>query len=135
MMAMAALLLAGSASAQERLSDKDVEKLLGNLKEDASKFSDTFKHDLSKSTIRKTSEEKAAKQAAERFPKQVDGMLKQFRSKKKADTTLPVVYQSYRQLEQFMSRISPAEKTMQSWTRIRQEIELITKAFNFTPPA
>jgi hypothetical protein len=127
--------LSGNAVAQGRISDNDLAKLMENLKEDSKKFSDSFKQDLSKSTIRKTSEEKDAKQLADRFPKQIDGMLKQFKSKKKADAALPVVYQSYNKLDNLMGRVSPTAKTTDSWSRVKQGLDQIGKALNFTPPS
>ena len=127
--------LSGNAAAQGRLSDDDVKKLMENLKEDSKKFSETFKQDLSKSTIRKTSEEKTGKQLADRFPKQIDGMLNQFKSKKKADAALPAVYQSFDSLGKLMEKISPTPKTRDSWSRVKQGMDQIGKALNFTPPS
>jgi hypothetical protein len=126
--------LSGSAAAQGRVSDRDLEKMMQNLKEDSKKFASTFKQDVSKSTIRKTSEEKTAKRLADHFPKQVEGMLNQFKSKRKADAALPAVYQSYKQLGSFMDKVSPSAKTQESWSRMKQEIDQISAAFNFTPP-
>ena len=125
--------LSGNAAAQGRVSDKDVEQLMKNLKDESEKFSDSFKKDLSKSTIRNTSAEKSAKQVAERFPKQVEGMLKQFKDKKKADAAIPAVYQSYNELDKLMGKISPTAKTTDSWSRVQQSLKQIAKAVNYTP--
>lgn len=61
------VLAARKAIAQGRLSDNDLAKLMNNLRDDSKQFSNYFKQDLSKSPIRKTSDEKSAKQAADRF--------------------------------------------------------------------
>ncbi len=127
--------LSGNAAAQGRVSDKDLEKLMENLKQDSKKFSDSFKQDLSKSTLRKTSEEKTAKEVADRLPKKVEGMHNQFKSKKKADAAFPAVYQSYSSLNKFMGRISPSAKTNESWSRVKQGMDQIGKAVNFNPPS
>ena len=127
--------LSTHAAAQGRLSDNDLQKFMSNMKEDSKNFAEPFKKDLSKSTIRKTSAEKTAKQLANQFPKQVEGMLNQFKSKKNVDTTLPTVYSSYKRLDDYMSKVSPSPKTVDSWSKVKQEMDNITKAFNFTPPA
>ena len=125
--------LSGNAAAQGRVSDKDLEKLINNLKEDSKKFSESFKQDVSKSTIRKTSDEKTAKQAAERFPKQLEGLLNQFKSKKHPEASLPVVNQTCNQLSEFMGKVSPSAKTSESWNRVRQGMDQVNNAFNFNP--
>jgi hypothetical protein len=127
--------LSRNAVAQGRLSDNDLEKLMENLKEDSKQFSDSFKQDLSKSTIRKTTEEKTAKQLADQFPKQIEGMLNQFKSKKKADAALPAVFQSYDKLDKLMGKVSPTAKTTDSWSRVKQGLDRIGKALNYTPPS
>jgi hypothetical protein len=43
------------AAAQGRLSDKDLQRLMQNLKDDAQPFRQSFANALKKSTIRKTS--------------------------------------------------------------------------------
>jgi hypothetical protein len=60
------MLVAGRfAVAQGRLSDKDLQRLMQNLKDDAQPFRQSFANALKKSTIRKTSREKDARALAE----------------------------------------------------------------------
>jgi len=125
--------LNGTVAAQVRVSDDDIKKLMENLKEDSKEFSENFKDDLSKSSIRHTSDEKTAKQLAERFPKQTEGMLKQFKNKKNANAALPAVSQSLQSLDQYMGKISPGRKTTDSWSRVKEGMNLIGKALNYTP--
>ena len=125
--------LSGNAAAQARVSDDDIKKLMENLKEDAKKFSESFKDDIEKSSIRHTSEEKAGKQLAERFPKQIEGMLNQFKDKKNANAAFAAVNQSLTSLGQYMEKISPGKKTTDSWSRVKEGMGLIGKALNYTP--
>src|SRR5262245_13845826 len=83
-LALCCTLVIPSATAQ-RLSDRDVEALLGNLKSDTKKFRSSFNSAVSKSTIRKTSQEKDAKALVERFQKQTESALDEFKDKKKLD--------------------------------------------------
>ena len=70
LLTIALLLSAGafSAAAQDRLSDKDVANMMNNLKNDAKNFRSVWNHALSKSTIRKTSREKDARNLAIAIP-------------------------------------------------------------------
>jgi cytochrome c556 len=134
-LAIALASLGGNAAAQGRISDKDLENLMNNMKEDSKNFSEAFKDDLEKSTIRKTSDEKTAKQLSEQFPKQVEGMLSQFKDKRQVNTTLPAVQLSHKRLDEYMNKISPSRRTVDLWARVTQELEKINQAFNVSPPA
>jgi len=136
-LAAAGLLLAwsGSAAAQERLSDKDLEKVLNNLKSDAKKFGGAFKQDLSKSAIRKTNDEKEAKQLADQFPKQIEKLQKNYKSNKKAGELLPAISQSNMRLSGYLQKIAPSAKTTEAWSRVQSGIERIYKAYSFASPA
>jgi hypothetical protein len=119
-----------SMSAQERLSDKDIEHMMNNVKNDAKSFRETFNKAVSKSTIRKTSQEKDAKTLVQSFENQTDGMLKQFQSSKKADTTLPVVLQSASQIERIKTDVALGPAVDSQWAKIRTELDSISQAFN-----
>ena len=67
------------AVAQGRLSDKDLQRLMQNLKDDAQPFRQSFANALKKSTIRKTSQEKDARALADTFAKQANSALETFK--------------------------------------------------------
>jgi len=132
LLTVALLLMVGtlSAAAQDRLSDKDVANMMNNLKNDAKNFRPVWNKALSKSTIRKTSREKDARNLATQFQNQTEGMLRQFQSNKTADQSLPLVQQTARSIEQVKSDISLGPVVDQQWTKIRTELDQIAQAFN-----
>jgi hypothetical protein len=71
------------------MHDKDIQSLMKNLTEDATRFRSSFNAAVAKSTIRKTSQEKDAKALVAQFQKQTEGLLSQFKSTKKADGCRP----------------------------------------------
>ena len=73
------------AAAQGRLSDKDLQRLMQNLKDDAQPFRQSFANALKKSTIRKTSREKDARALADTFAKEANQALETFKHNQKAD--------------------------------------------------
>src|ERR1700722_11859794 len=73
------------AAAQGRLSDKDLQRLMQNLKDDAQPFRQSFANALKKSTIRKTSKEKDARMLADSFAKQANSALETFKHTQKAE--------------------------------------------------
>jgi len=58
-----------SPAAQTRMSDKDVEQLMKNMDQDSKKFQSLFNSAVSKSVIRKTSQEKDARKLVDTFQK------------------------------------------------------------------
>ena len=57
----------GSGLAQGRLGDRDLERLMQNVKDDAPPFRESFDNALKKSTIRKTSRERDARALADTY--------------------------------------------------------------------
>lgn len=115
--------------AQTRMNDKDVEKMMDNLKEDAKKFRSSFDSAVGKSTIRKTDEEKRAKGLVEKFQKQTEQMLSQFKSTKKADTSLPVVQDSANQIDEILQKTPMGTEVSGHWEHVRAELATISEAF------
>ena len=120
LLTIALFLTAGafSTAAQDRLSDKDVANMMNNLKNDAKNFRPVWNKALSKSTIRKTSREKDARNLAA-----------QFQSNKTADTSLPLVQQTARSIEQVKTDVSLGPVVDQQWAKIRTELDQISQAF------
>lgn len=130
--------LGGLLSAQApsgRLSDKDLARLMKNVHEDARKFSDSFKKAVEKSSIRKTSREKEAKQLAERFVDQTKGMARTFEDTKKADTTLPLVYQTLNQLEQLTQELNLSGVVTSDLQKVKTSLGSVAEQFSYTPPS
>ncbi len=135
-LAMVAALIAvwvGASSAQSRMSDQDVGRLMKNLKPDAKEFRDSFKSSIGKSTIRKTSAEKDAKALVETFQKQTETMLKHFQKEKKADTELRTVLASADQIDSLLQRVSLDARTSADWGKVKAELDLIAKQFGIAP--
>jgi hypothetical protein len=88
-----------SVQAQSRMSDKDVEATMRNLREDAKSFRSAFDSSVEKSTIRKTSREKDAKAQVRSFQDQTETLLNQFKKEKQANDYLPSVMDTASQID------------------------------------
>ena len=132
--ALAALLPAAiaapSALAQGRINDKDLQALMKNLRDDAKSFRPGFDSALKKSSIRKTSQEKDARNLAARFEKQTDTMLKQFKRTRKADTELSGVRASAAQLDSLVRTLNLGAQISSRWDKIQTELQRVSSAFS-----
>jgi hypothetical protein len=127
-------LLVQLSSAQQRLSDKDVESTMKNLKEDSKRFQSSFNSAVSKSTIRKTSQEKDAKALVKSFQSQTETMLNVFQDRTKADTTLPGVLGTAKQIDGIVSSVSLGGTTVSDWAKCKAELSILANEFNLPPP-
>jgi len=117
------------APAQSRLSDKDVEKLMTNLKDDAKSFRPVFNSAVQKSAIRKTNQATDAKNLAVRFEKQAEAMLNTFKRTRKADTDLPLVLNSAQQIDRLVGDLTLGPPVTTNWQRIQAELQQLSGAF------
>jgi len=121
-------------SAQTRLSDKDVEKVMGNLKDDAGKFRSSFNSAVGKSALRNTDQEKQAKSLVERFQKQTEDMLKHFKDNKAADTDLKNARDSAADIDRLLSTTPMGSGVEDNWNKVKGGMENISRAFGMDSP-
>jgi hypothetical protein len=129
------LLLNGiELQSQERMRDKDIENTMKNLNEDTKRFQSLFNSAVGKSTIRKTSQEKEARNLVRTFRDQTDGMLKAFHDKKQADASLQTVLNSASQIDKRINEISLSGETSTQWSKIKSELATLSEQFNVPLP-
>jgi hypothetical protein len=116
-------------AAQTRMSDKDVENMMKNLKNDAGNFRSNFNSAVGKSTIRGTDQEKQAKTLVQSFQKQTEVMLDQFKDKKKADAELATVRSSADQIDKLLASTPMGDKVATNWSKVKSELGTISSAF------
>ncbi|HEY4977955.1 MAG TPA: hypothetical protein VII25_02200 [Candidatus Acidoferrum sp.] len=119
-----------SAGAQARLSDKDLAQRIQNLNNDSKKFQSSFNNSISKSSIRKTSQEKDAKKLADNFTKSTKSLLDYFKKTKKSDPYLQNTLDYASQLDKLQSSVQLDSTTASQWTRIRTQLNDIANAFH-----
>lgn len=122
------------ASAQGRLSDKDLQRLMQNLKDDAQPFRQRFANALKKSTIRKTSQEKDARMLADTFAKQANGTLETFKHNQKADQDVAALVHTAAQIDPLVYSLQLNPQTTSQWEKLRTELHQIALAFGVPEP-
>jgi hypothetical protein len=120
--------------AQSRVSDRDVEALMRNLKDDSKSFKDNFDAALKKSAIRRTSQEKDAKSLVASFQKQTDSMLSEFKKTRKGDVAVENTISSAQEIERLMHNMQLDPKTQAEWNKIRVELSHVSAAFGIHVP-
>jgi hypothetical protein len=122
------------AVAQGRLSDKDLQRLMQNLKDDAQPFRQSFANALKKSTIRKTSKEKDARMLADSFAKQANSALETFKHNQKAEQPVAELVNTAAQIDPLVYSLQLNPQTTSQWERLRTELHQIAQAYGITEP-
>jgi hypothetical protein len=116
-----------------RLSDKDLQSLMSNLKTDAKAFRPRFDSAVKKSSIRKTSQAKDAMNLASTFEKQTSTALNEFKKTKKGDA-VPAMLSTAGQIEKFMTDLK-LDPQATGWDKIRTDLNQVSNAFGIASPA
>jgi hypothetical protein len=123
-------LVAMSSFAQQRMSDRDIENVMKNLKEDSKRFQSSFNSAISKSTIRKTTQEKSDKELVKSFQNQTESMLNVFQDKRTADTTLPGVLDTAKQIDGVFIDVHMGGSAKSDWNKCKAELSILAGQFN-----
>jgi hypothetical protein len=121
--------LCSPASGQTRISDNDLERLLQNLKEDAKSFRPVFESSLKQSSIRRTSQEKDARQLADRFSKETEGAWKQFKKTRNNNVGISDVSATAQQIDKLVNGLGLNGSASTAWAKIQQELGQVEVAF------
>ena len=114
-----------------RLSDKDLESVMSNLKADSKAFRPRFDSAIKKSSIRKTSQAKDAMNLASTFEKQTSTALNEFKKTKKGDS-VPAMLSTAGQIEKVMTDLKLDPQTT-GWDKIRTDLNQVSNAFGIAP--
>jgi len=123
-------LAARPASAQNRISDKDLEQRMKNMNEDVKKFRSYFNSSVSKSAIRKTSQEKDAKTLVTNFQKETQNLYNHFKDTKKSDPYLQNCIDMSYQIDKILSKTQFDSNTNSQWAKIQPQLRDIAHAFH-----
>jgi hypothetical protein len=117
------------ALAEGRLSDKDLQQLMQNLKDDAGPFRQNLANALKKSTIRGTSQEKDAKALADTFAKQANAALETFKHQRKADQQVVDLVHTAAQIDPLVYSLQLNPQTTSRWEKLRTELHQVAQAY------
>jgi hypothetical protein len=113
----------------QRMSDKDLERTMTNLRNDSKRFRDAFEPGIGKSTIRKTQQEKDAKALVKRFEDQTNKVLDQFKQNKQAEPALTSVRDSASSIEKLLADVPMGSQVNDAWAKVKTELATVSDAF------
>jgi hypothetical protein len=122
------------AVGEGRLSDKDLQGLLQNLKDEAQPFRQSFANALKQSAIRKTGKEKDARMLADSFAKQANSALESFKRNQKAESAVTELVHTATQIDPLVYSLQLDSQTTSQWEKMRSELHQIAQAYGIPEP-
>lgn len=125
---------ASPSQAQLRINDKDMATLMSNLREDAKNFRSTFDPAVQKSAIRKTSQEKEARNLVDDFEKEIENLLKDFKKTHKGDASVSSLVDSAGKIDRLVYQLGLGTRTTVAWESTRSALHQVAAAYGVSEP-
>ncbi len=123
------VLQAPSAQAQTRVNDRDMEAQMRNLRDDAKSFRPRFDEAIHKSTVRKTSQERDAKNVVAAFERQTKILLNRFKKDRNGQAEFSNVMSSAERIDATVNSLVLGPQVTSQWEKIRTELHQIANAY------
>ncbi len=124
------ILAVSPARAQTRLGDKDLEQRIKNMNSDIKQFRSMFNSSVSKSSIRKTTQEKDAKALVQQFQQASNSLYQTFKNAKKSDPCLQNCLDLSTHIDRLMQSTQFDSATVSQSAKIKPQLKDIAIAFH-----
>lgn len=130
------MLLAGFsvvARAQDtpyRLSDKDVKKLMAQLKKDTGRFRKSLDSSLDRSRLNGTNREDDINHFLKNYEDSTERLYSRFKDNKSVGADVEAVLDGAAELDRFMTRRLASERAERDWAAVRDDLRRLADAYN-----
>ena len=123
-----------TARAQSRLNDKDLTRLMQNVRDDAEPFRHSFANALKKSAIRGTIPENDTRGLADTFARQAQRALETFKHRREAGSEVSAMVGTAEQIDAQVYSLKLNSAVTSQWEKLRTELHQLTQAFGVQEP-
>ena len=122
--------VARAQDAPYRLSDKEVKKLMAQLKKDAGKFRKSFDSSLDRSRLDGTKREDDINAILKNYEDATERLHDRFKDNKSVGADVEAVLDGAAELDRFMTRRFASEKAERDWAAVRDDLRRLADAYN-----
>jgi hypothetical protein len=115
-----------------RLNDKQVKKLMQQLKKDTARFRKRFDSSLDKSRLDGTNREDDINSFLKNYEEATERLYDRFDDKKSVSADVEAVLDGAVAIDRFMTRRSPGERVERDWAAVREDLRRLADAYNVT---
>src|SRR5215212_10642350 len=115
-----------------RLSDKDVKKLMAQLKKDTGKFRKSLDSSLDRSRLNGSNREDDINRFLKNYEDATERLYSRFKDNKSVGADVEAVLDGAAEIDSFMTRGLARERAERDWAAVRQYLRGLAEAYNVT---
>ena len=113
-----------------RLNDKQVKKLMAQLKKDTGRFRKSLDSSLDRSRLNGTNREDDINRFIKNYEDATERLYSRFKDNKSVGADVEAVLDGAAELDRFMSRRLASEHAESDWAAVRQDLRQLAEAYN-----
>ena len=125
------VLQTSSAQAQTRVNDQDMIAIMKNLHQDAHSFRPLFDKAVHKSTIRRTSQERDARDMSLSFDRETDVLIQSFKKNRNGGEQFRRVMEAAEPIDAVVHTVNLGPDVTAQWQIIRAELHHLALAYGY----
>ena len=122
--------VARAQDAPYRLSDKDVKKLMAQLKKDTGRFRKSLDSSLDRSRLNGTNREDDINRFLKNYEDSTERLYSRFKDNKSVGADVEAVLDGAAELDRFMTRRLASERAERDWAAVRDDLRRLADAYN-----
>ena len=122
--------VARAQDAPYRLSDKDVKKLMAQLKKDTGRFRKSLDSSLDRSRLNGTNREDDINHFLKNYEDSTERLYSRFKDNKSVGADVEAVLDGAAELDRFMTRRLASERAERDWAAVREDLRRLADAYN-----
>ena len=113
-----------------RLNDKEVKKLMAQLKKDTGKFRKSFDSSLDRSRLNGSNREDDINRFLKSYEDATERLYSRFKDDKSVGADVEAVLDGAAEIDRFMTRRLASERAERDWSEVRQDLRRLAEAYN-----
>lgn len=113
-----------------RLSDKEVKKLMAQLKKDTGRFRKSLDSSLDRSRLNGTNREDDINKFLKNYEDATERLYSRFKDNKSVGADVEAVLDGAAEVDRLMTRRIASERAERDWNAVRQDLRRLAEAYN-----
>jgi len=113
-----------------RLNDKQVKKVMAQLKKDTGRFRKSFDSSLDKSRLNGSNREDDINRFLKNYEDATERLYSRFKDNKSVGADVEAVLDGAAEIDRFMTRRLASERAVRDWASVRQDLRQLAEAYN-----
>jgi len=122
--------VAQAQDAPYRLNDKQVKKLMAQLKKDTGRFRKSFDSSLDRSRLNGSNREDDINRFLKNYEDATERLYSRFKDNKSVGADVEAVLEGAAEIDRFMTRRLANERAERDWDAVRQDLRRLAEAYN-----